>query len=423
MKRRASGPSPLEGAAERFSSLWSADPLSWLATRWLALGCAVSSLVQALVMLSLLGGTVDRPIVQIAALALSLSAFTLVHVATRPHRGSVPESIAWSAIAISLGSVGLSAAGYLEVDFRVQFWWAPVSFSLLLVSLSPFSTVAQLARFGAAGFIVCGALAVGLASGGLLRWPFAVTLYLVELQIVIATVGCVVFVAVVTRLLRAWNERPLLAPHSSPDASRPDDAPLRRHDQAHSSDVAARVDAAMSARLAAPLGLLRGILDRGVVEPEDQRRALELAATLRADLVAQADATWLDRLVEGHPVQVVDPERLADRLSLPQRSALRAMLDALLAHPASGFVEGRIELLPADRGTVAVGLRIVTTLPEGRRETFLAPYYVTLQTVVHGIRWRNGAALEVDFEVPISEASSRPVVQRSPAPSPHRPTR
>lgn len=418
---------PRSATGERLGSLWSADPLSWLATRWLAAGCAISAVLLAVVMLVLFAGSSARLPVQIAALAVSTAAFALVHAATRPHRGGLPESTAWAALALSLAGVGLSAAGYVGLDFRVQFWWAPVSVSLLLIALTPFSTAAQVARYGAASFVVCGGLAVGLASTGTLQWPMLVIVYLVELQIVIATVGCIVFTTVVTRLLRGWNERPLPAvatgpePEPDPDARR---EPNEADDRAESAraELAARVDEAMSARLAAPLQLLRGILDRGVVEPEDQRRALELAAALRADLVAQADATWLDRLVDGQPVRVVDPERLADRLSLPQRSALRAMLDALLAHPASGFVEGRIELLPADRGTVAVALRIVTTLPEGRRETFLAPYYVTLQTVVNGIRWRNGTALEVDFEVPVAEATSRPVVQRSPAPSPQRPT-
>lgn len=396
---------------QRPSSLWSADPLSWLATRWLALGCAVAALIQAATQLTLLGGLGDRPFVQVIAVAVSSSSFLLVHLATRPHRGGFRESVAWSALAIALTGVGLSASGYLGVDFRIEFWWAPVSVSLLLIALMPFSTVGQLARLGLVAVAACGGLAAGLAAGGALRWPFLVTIYIVELQIIVATIGCIVFVHVVTRLFRTWNERPLAAGvEVEPEAPSPSGA-----------ELAARVDAAMAARLSAPLAFLHDVLDRGVVSPADQQRALALATELRADLVAQADVTWLDRVIAGHPVQVIDPERLAGRLSLPQRSALRAMLDALLAHPDSGFIEGRVELKSADRGTVAVALRIVTTLAEGRRETFLAPYYVTLQAAVSDIRWRNGAALEVDFQVPLEDAGYRPIVQRSPAPDPVRP--
>lgn len=394
----------------RATSLWSADPLSWLATRWLVLGCALAAFLQAATLLVFLGDLGDRPFVQVIAFLVSISAFLLVHVTTRIPNGALRESVTWSALAIVLAGTGLSAAGYVGVDFRVEFWWAPVSVSLLIIALMPFSTVAQLARLGLVATIVCGGLAAGLAAGGTLRWSFFVTIYFVVLQLVVATVGCMVFVRVVTRLFQSWNERPL-APAGDPDRVA---SPSR-------AELVDRVDAAMAARLAGPLTFLREVLDRGVVDPADQERALALATELRAELVVGAQSTWLDRVTAGQPLHVVDPERLAGRLSLPQRSALRAMLDALLAHPDSGFVEGRVELKSADRGTVAVALRIVTTLAEGRRETFLAPYYVTLQAAVSDIRWRNGAALEVDFQVPLEDAGHRPIVQRSPAPDPLRP--
>jgi len=166
---------------------------------------------------------------------------------------------------------------------------------------------------------------------------------------------------------------------------------------------------------------VREVLERGAVTEQDRERARALAAALRAELIAEAEETWLERLVRGRPIEVDDADRLAERLSLPQRTALRAMLDALLARPDSGFIAGRVELKAADQGTVAVALRILSTLPEGRRVTFLAPYYVTLQAAVDDIRWRNGTTLEVDFEVPVTEAAPRAVVQRSPAPPPARP--
>jgi len=46
---------------------------------------------------------------------------------------------------------------------------------------------------------------------------------------------------------------------------------------------------------------------------------------------------------------------------------------------------------------IAVALRILTTLPEGRRVTYLAPYSVSLQSTVSGIRWRDGSSIAVDF--------------------------
>ncbi len=267
-------------------------------------------------------------------------------------------------------------------------------------------------------FAAAALAALSLAAQAELGWPMPVAVFLVVLQIVLAAVGCIVFVSVVTRLFETWNERPLGVDGESGDAS-----DRERTAEASATGIALidRVDADMSARLAAPLRFVREVLERGAVTEQDRERARALAAALRAELIAEAEETWLERLVRGRPIEVDDADRLAERLSLPQRTALRAMLDALLARPDSGFIAGRVELKAADQGTVAVALRILSTLPEGRRVTFLAPYYVTLQAAVDDIRWRNGTTLEVDFEVPVSEAAPRAVVQRSPAPPPARP--
>lgn len=400
------------------TSPWRADPLSWLATDWLALGCAAYAGAQSIVMLLLLGQAGERPFVQAVAAALAVAAFLLVHVATRPHRGPLREPVAWAAIGIVLGALALSAAGYGGTVFRIELWWAPVSVSLMLIALTPFSTGLQLARYGVVAFAAAAIGALTLAGRAELGWPLPVAVFLVVLQIVLATVGCIVFVSVVTRLFETWNERPLVADGEAGDAG-----DSERAAEATATGIALidRVDADMSVRLAVPLRFVREVLERGAVTEEDRARARELAASLRAELVAEAEETWLERLVRGRPIEVDDAGRLAERLTLPQRTALRAMLDALLAQPDSGFIAGRVELKAADQGTVAVGLRILSTLPEGRRVTFLAPYYVTLQAAVDDIRWRNGTTLEVDFEVPVTDVASSAVVQRSPAPPPARP--
>ena len=401
------------GRGARARSPWSADPLSWLATDWLALGCAAYAGVQSLVILLLHGQAGPRPLVQAGAAAVAVCAFLLVHVATRPHRGPLREPVAWAAIGLVLGALALSAAGYAGTPFRIELWWAPVSASLMLIALTPFSTGLQLARYGAVSFAAAAIGALTLAMPVEFGWQLPVAVLLVVFQIVLAAVGCIVFVSVVTRLFETWNERPL-----GVDGETGDPNDLGRAAEACVSGIALieRVDAGMSARLAAPLRFVREVLERGAVTEQDRERARELAAALRAELITESEETWLERLVRGRPIEVDDPDRLAERLSLPQRTALRAMLDALLAQPGAGFIAGRVELKAADRGTVAVALRILSTLPEGRRVTFLAPYYVTLQVAVDDIRWRNGTTLEVDFEVPVTDAVTSAVVQRSPAP-------
>jgi hypothetical protein len=391
------------------ASPWSADPLSWLTTNGLALACAIFATIQAVVLLAVPGQPGSRPVIQAVAVAVTVSAFLLVHVATRPHRGPLRESVAWIAVGIAVSGLGLSAAGYVGVSFRVELWWAPVASSLLLVALTPFSTSRQLMRYGLGILIVSVSLAAGLASYSRLEWPYFVTVLLANVHMMLVAVGCIVFITVVTRAYNCWQSSPVRSGQSC-------GTPGHTHVTEDESALVARVDAAMSAHLAAPLAFLRELITRGAVEPADQQRARELAAALRTDLLAGTGTTWLARIVTGRLIELDDPDNLADRLSLPQRTALRAMLDALLNHPQAGSISGRVELRSADEGAVAVAMQILSTHPEGRRTTFLAPHYVSLHANVRAIRWRTPTQLEVDFEVQPQSTAARPLVQHSPAP-------
>jgi hypothetical protein len=396
-------------AGQAPASPWSADPLSWLTTNGLALACAFFSTTQAIILLAVPGQPGSRPVVQVLAVVLVISSFLLVHVATRPHRGPLREPIAWIALGIVVSAMGLSAFGYAGVSFRVELWWAPVASSLMLVALAPFSTARQLVRYGAAMLLITAVLAAALATRSPGEWPYFVTVLIASVHVALVAVACVVFISVVTRAYSCWHARPIRAGESC-------GRPGHVHEEEDESALVARVDATLSAHLASPLTFLRDVIDRGNVRPVDQQRARELAATLRTDLLAGARATWLARVVTGRLIEVDDPDSLANRLSLPQRTALRAMLDALLSHPQAGSISGRVELRSADEGAVAVAMQILSTHPEGRRTTFLAPHYVSLHANVRDIRWRTPTELEVDFEVQPQSPGARPLVQHSPAP-------
>jgi hypothetical protein len=399
----------LTGARQGPASPWSADPLSWLTTDGLALACAIFSTTQALILLAVPGQPGSRPVIQVLAVVLVISAFLLVHVATRPHRGPLREPIAWIALGGVVSAMGLSALGYVGVSFRVELWWAPVSSSLMLVALTPFSTARQLVRYGSAMLLLTAVLAAALASRGPGEWPYFVTVLIASVHVALVAVACIVFISVVTRAYSCWQGRPIRAGENC-------GTPGHIHEEEDESALVARVDAELSTHLASPLAFLRDVIDRGNVRPADQRRARELAATLRTDLLAGARATWLARVVTGRLIEIDDPDSLANRLSLPQRTALRAMLDALLSHPQAGSISGRVELRSADEGAVAVAMQILSTHPEGRRTTFLAPHYVSLHANVRDIRWRTSTELEVDFEVQPQSPSTQPLVQHSPAP-------
>ena len=118
---------------------------------------------------------------------------------------------------------------------------------------------------------------------------------------------------------------------------------------------------------------LRGIAERGTVEPADRALAGEIARYLRDDLVSRSDLAWLGLSADDRRVVVIDPERRADTMRSAQRTAIRDMVRAVLDDPATDATTMLIELRPQDDGSTAVAITLDTELPEGRRVRHLAP--------------------------------------------------
>ncbi len=380
-------------------SLWDSDPLSWFTTPNLPLAAAGLVLTHGIVVLGPLGQAGSRPLVQAAALALSVLALLWVHVASRPRRGPVTLGRALVGVALSASAIVISAVGYLGEPFALELWWAPLSVSLLLLAMVPYSTVLRLALLG--GLL----LAVGAATTLLLivpderTWPPLSAIAITLFPILIGTLGGIVMVRAITLALSRWSERPLeLAQSRSID-----------------DDLVAVVDQVTSTRIEPATAFITAVLERGTVTAGDTVRAVAIADRLRSELTGEVDRTWIERVADGRAVTVDDPDRLAECLDLAQRTAMRALLDALLGAPEQQLGSARVELRRTSGGGIAVALRILSTLPEGRRETFLAPYYVSLRSTVENLRWRSGPVTAVEFEV-VGTGGGRAAVQRTPEP-------
>ncbi|MBA4247931.1 MAG: hypothetical protein C0444_06515 [Microbacterium sp.] len=376
-------------------SPWDADPLSWFTTPNLPLAAAAMTLVHGVLVLGPAGQAGSRPLVQVAALGLSVLAMVWVHVATRPRRGAFTIMRALVAVALSGAGVVMSAMGYSGETFAVELWWAPLSASLVLLAMVPYSSAARL--------LVAGVVLVAVSAAATLvfvvpddpTWPPLSAVAITLFPIIIGMVGGVVMIRSITSGLARWSERPLDVPGVDSGAD----------------DLAVAIDDETRIRIAPATAFIASVLDRGAVSAGDAVRAGALAQRLRAELTGEIDRTWIERVARGRALTVDDPERLAEQLDLAQRTVMRALLDALLGHTDSPVGSARVELRRTESGAIAVALRILSTLPEGRRETFLAPYYVSLQSSVENLRWRTGPVTAVEFEVAGASRSRMPVLR------------
>lgn len=379
-------------------SPWDADPLSWFTAPNLPLAAAVLGVVHGGLVLTVNGQAGSRPLVQVAALLVSVAALVGVHVATRPPRGTLTLRRALPLALMSSAGLVISAWGYLGEPFAVELWWAPLVCSLTLLAMAPYASSQRLAIIALVILVVAAVSVLLLVVPDEQSWPPYTTTVTALFPIMIGGIGAVVLVQSITTGLARWSERPLII--ASPAAD---------HDA-----LIAEIDAMTSRRIAHATHLIRGVLDRGEVTDDDAAEALLLAGRLRDELTGDVDSTWLERVAIGAPLLVDDDERLADQLDLAQRTALRALLDALLAPDEARIGLARIELRRTDEGSIAVALRIASAMPDGRRETFLAPYYVGLKSAVDNLRWRSGPLTAVEFEVSGSRRPSASRAQRTP---------
>ncbi len=137
----------------------------------------------------------------------------------------------------------------------------------------------------------------------------------------------------------------------------------------------------------------------GVVTTADRTLAGQLARRLRDDLVTQSNLSWLDS-VAAERLVVVDPEHRAGRMRAPQRTALRALIRAILDTPGTDAGSLLVELRAHPDGSTAVGVSLDIELPEGRRIMHLAPYYLALRGSVDDLEWSDDRFLRLTFNLP-----------------------
>ncbi|MFN3707273.1 hypothetical protein [Microcella sp.] len=382
-------------------SPWSVDPVSWLTTATVPITATLLATLYGV--LEILVVPPRGGVLQWIALICLAAAGVVVHLRTRPPRGILGAPAVLVVLALVSAAAVLSTLDYDGTMFSLTLWWVPLGISLILIALAPYVRASTIVAITVAQVLIVGLIAFVLVVPDDPRWPAVTTAIVVVTPIIAGGIVSAVLSASIVRISMRWSGRSksLLPSLGAPTI---DDHHLVR-----------AVDDDISEQLVAAVTFLRDVAHRGEIREGDADRARALSLDLRARLLADASATWLERIVRGHPIELQDPDRLADQLTVAQRTALRAMIDALVSDPESGFVSARVTLRSIGAGTVAVALRITTTLPEGRRISFLAPYYVALSAAVRDIRWHDGASLKVEFEAPIDMTTgSAPTIQRTP---------
>jgi hypothetical protein len=360
------------------------DPLSWFTGPYVPLVFGGINLLYGGVLAALTWTASNQPWRQLIGVLLCAIACVVVHIFTRPRFPDIEWGVGIVALLIGGAGFVLSAIGYSQSYFAIEFWWAPFGFALVIGSLAPYLPMFQLLVLGGAGTLIFVSAAFLEVDERVLAWDPVSTYIIILMAPASGLAAAATFsYVVVSRMQTVLDKRSEIVVAPRPDAE---------------AEAAERVRLAHLIARAAPF--IEGIAQSGKITPEDRNLAGQLARRLRDDLVTQSNVSWLDSVAEGSRLVIIDPDRRANRMRSTQRTALRALLQAILDTPGTDAGSLLVELRGRADGATAVGVSLEMELPEGRRILHLAPYYLTLRTTVDDLSWSEDRFLRVTFNLP-----------------------
>lgn len=344
------------------------DPLSWFTGPYLPLTFAGGIFVFGTTMTIITWGASPSPWLQLAGLWLCVVAGLFVHIRTRPFRP--PISWGTGIVALSLATLGtaLSAIDYSMADINLGLWWGPAGPAFIIVGLGPYLSTRKILGLGIGTTIAVVAVSTGLIHGASAVGGVLSTELVFAYPPAMATAAAAVFSYAIVSTIMPMLESPSRIKVVGPGVR---------------EEMIAEIEQVTLARLTArAVPFLLSIADAGTVTAEDRALAGQLARRLRDDLVLQSNESWLEATAHESRLTVVDPDRLARRMTGAQRTALLALLRAILNLPETDTGSLMIDLRTAPDGSTAAAISMDMALPEGRRIMHLAPYYLTLKTAV-----------------------------------------
>ncbi|SDZ39854.1 hypothetical protein [Herbiconiux ginsengi] len=281
---------------------------------------AIGSMIYAIVRTLTAGAEVRDPFFAGVAIAFVVVAAVLVMLVTDPVRSPARfGGLAGAVAAAVLASVASSVSTWGTSNV---IWdnWGPLVVGIVILTFSEFRPGRDLALVTAVSAVIVGSTAA-LETSAMPDLASPVTSAVIAATpVVLFGVGASVFSYRLSLLLSRSAESALREQSGLSRRVRIRLRELLRE----SGREALSVDV---------VPFLEGVLERGEVTEADAARARRISAVLRSVIITDMALPWLQRLARAHPdaLQADDPGDLAERLTMEQKVALRAVVTTLVA--------------------------------------------------------------------------------------------
>lgn len=269
------------------------------------------------------------------------------------------------------------AASTFGHDSMVRDDWGSTAAGLLLLSCAPYRPGRDLA---VATVLASAVIAVIVA----VETPFfttdapALLFVAVGVTPVLALgVGSSVYSSTFVRLVQQWLSRAAILTEESAEEMRPGIARSVQQDSVTglNRDV---------------VPFFSDLVERGEVTERDRQRAGSAATAIRQRIVAESDRSWLEQILldvcpRGHAGTVVDRSDLAERMTGDQRTAVRAVVQAMATDTAAQTSSLGI-VLHDDDPLVRALIRVESTSPDLAVRQHYAPYFAVLRILFRDLQ-------------------------------------
>ena len=360
----------MTGRARAFQQL---DPLGTLVGRPMTYLAAAGIPIYATVMTWLNRYDIDYPVLAVAALAVVAVTSAALLYASSPLRAPFSLRMHTLVTGAATAAYVLSAFSMWESNAYVRDDWGPFVIGLALLALSHYRPPKEVASTGLILALFAGVLALLQEHSFVTEIP-AILFALVTMAPILAmSLASATFGRHLIDGLVRWRRRADRAVTSF--ASQNTDWIARSVQQDRVTILNQEV-----------VPFFADVLHKGAIDSDDRERARRISDAIRTLMVAEVDRTWLDAIVEqtaGRPT--TDPDRLAILMSTDQRTAVRATIVALAAHP--DFVPETLNVSirsesEIQRATIVATLNTTDNVLRGE----LAPYLAVMRIVFDDLK-------------------------------------
>ncbi|CAN5291108.1 hypothetical protein BH11ACT2_BH11ACT2_03520 [soil metagenome] len=349
-------------------------PLGALTGRPLSLIAAAIAPVYAIIMAVHNGNDINSPLLALASLVLVFTASVTVVVSSSPLRAPFTSQSATFTLLWANAAMLLGLASTWHTNTQVRDDWGPTIVGVMIIAIGPYRPPRELAIGGVLSAILAGFVVLleldDLTSG---ISPIAYVIIMIT-PIVVLTIGAARFVQVIIRAIERWRRRARVIGLAVDE----DENTIARSVQQNRVTILNRD----------VVPFFAAVLARDGVTEEDTLHAREISDSIRSVMVAEADRSWLhtviDQAIAASRAEwltadaVVDPLRLAPRMNLDQRSAVRAFIGALFAHPGFSSRAFRVTLTQ-DGDLVGVRLQARADFTETQLRSEFSPFFAVMR--------------------------------------------